>query len=70
MKFTLELELNNETMKSYFNVRDALRATIETTTKYFNERANSIEVGDNNIVLDDDENQIGSWKITDNEQNS
>ena len=62
MKFTVEIELENDAMQTY----DDIRATLKDVVKYLKEwRSGEMpEAGDNAPIRDRDGNPVGKWKAT------
>lgn len=57
MKFILEIELGNDAMQTYADIRGVLRMIAK--------RPASPKVGDGNDTSDDNGNVVGHWEIVD-----
>jgi hypothetical protein len=55
LKLTVEIELGNDTMQSYADVR----ATLQMIAK----RPGNPKVGDGNVIMDENGNTVGKWEI-------
>jgi hypothetical protein len=62
MKFTLEIELGNDAMQSWQDIRDALKAVIVKTGDKLNCHATPTE-HDGTVIFDENGNIVGKWEI-------
>lgn len=63
MKFTLEIDLGNDAMRDWQDVRDVLRQTIMRVGARTNSH-NQPTAGDGAKVLDENGNWVGYWYVS------
>ena len=63
MKFTVEIELGNDAMQTYQDIRDALKEIILSAGSCASSHAQPTH-GDGAKVRDENGNTVGSWGVT------
>jgi uncharacterized protein (DUF2141 family) len=63
MKFTLEIELGNDAMRSYQDIRDALKQVILSAGSCASSHARPTD-GDGAKIMDLNGNSVGTWGVT------
>jgi hypothetical protein len=65
MKFTLTIELGNDAMQSYQDLRDALKQVATKLGSRQHCMKGTPSDGDGSKVMDENGNSVGEWKIED-----
>jgi len=64
MKFTIEIELGNDAMQSYQDVRDALKQVICKVGSAVYSRSGTPSEGDGSKIMDENGNSVGKWEVS------
>jgi hypothetical protein len=62
MKFQLEIELGNDAMQTYDDVRQALKSVCAYLKEY--RQGEEVEAGDDTPIRDLNGNTVGTWTVT------
>lgn len=65
MKFTLKIELGNETMQNYSQILNAIRISFASIVPFRATNDCNAQEDDTGLVHDENGNTVGKWEVTD-----